>query len=270
MAKGQTKKSRAKGKSKSKAESKALSKTDEPRQKCTARVKTCRKCGHRYEAGDKSWECPDCGTDRHCRNYAVYPYKVCRMHGAGAGRPPVHGKFTIPSRYADAFNRIRQDPELMSLSLNIALNETRLDELLKQLQELDTSAVHREIVNAVQQMEYDANRLANWLDRDDIRSRLPKEGFGGLFRGMVMLKQAVEPAYIQQKIWQEINFHQELDRRLNDTERRWATAHDQLVPISIALEAMRTVMRDALEFIVDPKDRAAFARRIRGYMGGES
>jgi hypothetical protein len=189
------------------------------------------------------------------------------MHGASGGRPPIHGKFTIPSKYADRFNSIRQDPELMSLSLNIALTETRTDELLQQMHEVDTSAVHDEIISAVRSMEYDIARLANWLDRKDISGKLPKDGFDRIFTGLIALKRAVEPAHVQARIWREINFQQELNRRLNDTERKWATAHDQMIPMPLVLEAIRTVFRDALEFINIPRDRATFAKRIRGYMG---
>lgn len=254
-------------KPKRKAKTKAKPKSDQPREKCTARVKTCSNCGYRYEGGDKTWECPQCGTDRHCKNYAIYPYKVCRVHGAGGGRPPVEGKFTIPSRYVDRFNAIRSDAELMSLSLNIALTETRTDELLQKLQELDTSSVHREILTAVRRMEADMNRLANWLAKPPMSDYAPDDRFEGLFTGLIGLKRAVEPAYVEYKVWQDINFQLELGRRLNDTERKWATAHDQLVPIAIALEAVRTIFRDALEFIPHPKDRARFATRVRAYMG---
>lgn len=237
--------------------------------KCKARVKKCPNCGHRYAGGDKSWKCPQCGEDRHCKNRAVPPYKVCRVHGAGGGRPPVHGKFTIPTRYANRFNAIRQDPELMSLTMNIALTETRTDELLLKLHENDTSTVHQDILGAVRLMEYDILRLQNWLMREEVRNVLPQKGkgFGNIFMGLIALKEAVEPARIEAQLWREINFQFELGRRLNDTERKWATQHDQMIPIAIALEAIRTVMRDALEFIVPPRDRATFAKRIRGYLG---
>ncbi len=191
------------------------------------------------------------------------------MHGAGGGRPPVHGKFTIPTKYADRFNAIRQDPELMSLTMNVAINETRIDELLLQIHDNDTAAVHQDISAAVRMMEYDVIRLGNWLEKEKVAALIPKQGFGNILMGMVMLKQAVEPARVEEKLWHEVNFQLELGRRLNDTERKWATQHDQMIPIAIALEAIRTVMRDALEFIVPPEDRVTFAKRIRGYIGGD-
>jgi hypothetical protein len=241
----------------------------EVKQQCTARVKTCSKCKYKFEAGDKTWDCPECGTNRRCKNKAEEPYKVCRMHGAGGGRPPVHGKFTIPTKYADRFNSIRQDPELMSLTMNVAINETRTDELLQQIHDNDTSSVHQDIMAAVRMMEYDILRLGNWLETEEVAKLLPKQGFGNILMGMVMLKEAVEPARVEEKLWRDVNFQLELGRRLNDTERKWATQHDQMIPIAVALEAIRTVMRDALEFIVPPKDRATFAKRIRGYIGGD-
>jgi hypothetical protein len=237
------------------------------KKKCTARTKKCRDCGHRYEAGDKGWNCPNCGEDRKCTNDAIYPYNVCRMHGAGGGRPPIHGKFSIPSKIADRFNAIRQDPELMSLAYNIALSETRTDELLQKVHDTDTSAVHHEVISAVRSMEFEVAKLKVWLDSADVKDKVPDSKFAAIFNGVAALKDAIDPAQVEAKLWREITFHLDLTRRLNDTERKWATAHDQMIPISIAFDAIRTVMRDALEFITAPRDRKKFATRIKGYMG---
>lgn len=309
--------------------------------KCRARTKSCRECGYRFDSGDKSWDCPMCTEPRRCTNDASQPYAVCRVHGAGGGRPPIHGKFSIPSKYVDRFNSIRQDPELMSLAYNIALSETRTDELLQQIDENDALAAHIDILAAIRGMEHDVSKfegfitnLLVWgmveekeyerknniykkamakskeikapkkpkgkavrelriykrklkryqkelekrkelfpptkprkLTAKQIRKLVPTHGFTGIFLGLARLKQAIEPRNIENHLWHEVSFHLELTRRLNDTERKWATAYDQMVPIGIALEAMRTVMRDALEFITDPRDRRLFSQKIKGYMG---
>lgn len=295
----------------------ALVTTEETR-KCKARTKTCRQCGYRYEGGDKSWECPSCGEPRKCTNNAVEPYSVCRVHGAGGGRPPIHGKFSIPNKYLDRFNEIRKDPELMSLAYNIALSETRTDELLQQIDENDATAAHVDLMKAITGMEHDVMRLENFINEmisfgvaeekaykkslaayekdqmkytqakakgdkkikppkapkepktftfKEVREMMPSGGFNGIFMGMGEIRQAVEPRNIESHLWRDVSFHLELTRRLNDTERKWATAHDQLIPITIALEAIRTVMRDALELIVAPKDRQRFSNKIKGYLG---
>lgn len=265
-----------KSSSKTKAKSKALL-IAEGKPRCKARLKTCRDCGYRYEGGDKSWECPECGEARRCTNKALTPYAVCRVHGAGGGRPPIHGKFSIPTKYIDRFNSIRQDPELMSLAYNIALSETRIDELLQQINENDARAAHVEIISAIRVMEFDAGLLEvfiselllneDGLSAKEVRELIPEHGFRGIFTGIAEIKQAVEPRSIEDHLWREVSFQLELTRRLNDTERKWATAHDQMIPIGIALEAIRTVMRDALEFITAPKDRQRFSDRIKGYLG---
>jgi len=317
----------------------ALATREKP--KCKARLKTCRKCGYRFDGGDRSWECPTCGESRRCKTDALTPYAVCRVHGAKGGRPPIHGKYSIPSKYVDRFNQIRQDPELMSLAYNIALSETRTDELLQQIHENDAMAAHLDILAAIGRMEYDVQKLSNFINRlqtwgeaeekeydrqykvykkakaegkklkapvkpkgtnkrklgvynrklakykkakeklkelkppakpkgltpKALRSMASGHKFERLYIGIAELKRAVEPRRIEAHLWQEISFHLELTRRLNDTERKWATAHDQMVPIGIALEAIRTVMRDALEFITNPKDRHRFSQKILGYLG---
>lgn len=270
-----------KSSSKAKRDSKALVKKD-PKQsiKCKARVKTCSKCKHRFEAGDKSWNCPECRTRRNCKNKAFLPFQVCRVHGAGGGRPSLQGKFTIPSKHVDRFNAILQDPELMSLSYEIALSETRADELLLKMHENDLTAVQGDILAIIRSLEHDVLRLGSFLEKlqtypaekgsltpGKIRQLVPKNGFRNIFIGMIELKAVIEPLHIEATLWRDINFQNELTRKLNDTERKWASAHDQLVPVSTAINAVRTVMRDALTVIIAPKDRAWLAKRIKGYLG---
>lgn len=270
-----------KSSSKAKRDSKALVKQAKKKSiKCKARVKTCSKCKHRFEAGDKSWHCPECGKKRNCKNNALLPYQVCRVHGAGGGRPPLQGKLTIPSKHVDRFNAILKDPELMSLSYEIALSETRADELLLKMHENDLTAVQGDIFAIVRSLEYDVLRLHSFLEKianyptekgsmtpSRIRKLVPEHGFQKIFNKIVELKAVIEPLHIEATLWRDINFQNELTRKLNDTERKWASAHDQLVPVSMAYNAIRVVMRDALTVIISPKDRGWLAKRIKGYLG---
>lgn len=120
------------------AKDKQLAPRDEASQdknpRCHARLKTCRKCKYRFEAGDKSWECPECGESRQCRNPARLPYHVCKVHGAGTktapgGRPSKHGKYAVPAQIAKAYRDVSTSPELLSLSFNIAVSEGRTQDL---------------------------------------------------------------------------------------------------------------------------------------------
>jgi hypothetical protein len=148
------------------------------------------------------------------------------------------------------------------------------------MHENDLTAVQGDILAIVRSLEYDVLRLHSFLEKianyptargnltpSRIRKLVPKHGFEKLFRGIIELKAVIEPLHIEATLWRDINFQNELTRKLNDTERKWASAHDQLVPVSMAYNAIRIVVRDALTVIIAPKDRAWLAKRVKGYIG---
>jgi hypothetical protein len=106
---------------------------------CWARVKTCRLCKHRYLKEEyERWNCPDCGTDRHCIAPKVGGYPRCTKHGGGE---PNKGKLTgrpRSNRYTDVLSSdmVRDyrsglsDPELLVLRDEIALCDARKKQLL--------------------------------------------------------------------------------------------------------------------------------------------
>lgn len=222
---------------------------------CTARLKTCRnkECRFRFKAGDKSWKCPKCGIPRRCTNKASQGYNVCRVHGAGGGRPPIHGKMIVPVQIADAFNRIIGDSSFMSLAMNQALLEARTNQLLEQINEYDTSVAHSEIMSAIFKIE---NAM---LDPDSINSI-------ELARAVGQLKKAVDPVRIEYQLWGEVKDNLELTRRINDTERKYITQLDQLVPLGQVVEAFAIHLRIAMKYIVVTEDRGAFANEMRSLM----
>lgn len=235
-------------------------------QQCRARVKTCtkRECKYKFRAGDKSWNCPECGTFRRCKGRAKYPYTVCRMHGAGGGRPPTEGKFIPPQQIAEAYNAVYDDPSLLSLAYNIALSEARTSDLLAMIDDNDIRAAAGEIskgINELLQAVYSAEEKMN------------ESGIGTTeTRWMVdqanWIREAMQPAVQTQRVWRQVNEQLEITRRLNDTERKWIDQHDQMVPMSTVLESLALVIRMALKFIPNAQDRSKFAQQMRALMPG--
>jgi len=113
--------------------------TDENR--CTARTKNCRACGHRYVKGDKSHNCPQCGEERRCGRYKVTGMQVCQMHGGGSpkkgrpgGRPPKDGsvrRSMLPQRMWSTFDAAMEDRHLLILRTDLAQLETRMEDLVQ-------------------------------------------------------------------------------------------------------------------------------------------
>jgi len=248
-------------------------------QQCTARVKKCQNCGYKYRAGDRTWNCPECGFYRRCRATAKYPYTVCRMHGAGGGRPPESGKFIPPQQIADAYNRIYEDSSLLSLAYNVALSEARTAELLNMINDMDVRAQAGDVavgINNLLSAVYQTSHIIEYFKEMYDKQRKKKDGkINPVIDEMNFndvewfvkcadgIKELLAPAVQEQKVWRQVNEQLEITRRLNDTERKWIDQHDQMVPMSTVLESISTVIRMALILIPDTQDRARFAESIR-------
>ncbi|NIM22477.1 MAG: hypothetical protein GTN64_08715 [Candidatus Latescibacteria bacterium] len=230
-------------------------------QRCTARVKRCGECDFKYAAGDPTWVCPNCSAHRQCKNVAAFPYSVCRMHGAGGGRPPRDGKFIPPMQVAEAFNAIYNDPKMLSLAFNIAMLEARSDEILRMINEKDSRAIAYEIGTTI-------NDLLDVVYLTDEKFEKAKVDNTELVVVADRLLKLLEGPIIEQKLWGEFNRQQEVIRRLNDTERKWIDQHDMMVPMSQVIEAIAIVINFALRAIKATKDKAWFARQMRALMPG--
>ncbi len=114
-----------------------------PQPPCGRRNKSCRKCKYRYKAGDKTWECPKCGTDRHCATPKMNGYETCRMHG-GKGTPKKE-KIILSTKLSQTFNRILAEDGLLELSFERGMVLSQLEELYQSWAESDTSGVGLEV-----------------------------------------------------------------------------------------------------------------------------
>lgn len=240
-----------------------MTKESKERPICTARTKSCRNCGYRYVKGDKTWKCPECGADRRCRNYAKEGWNVCRVHGAGAGRPPTRTRYTLPTQITEAWNRIFGDPELLSLSASIAMLDARTDQLFQRMGEFDPSGSYKIIMSAINEIEDVIHYLVNNRGRPP---QNPLYTIDDLNKGMGLLKMALEPVIVEAQLWQEIKDNFELMTRMNNVERRYLLEAEANIPMAQVIEAMARTMQRAMKYIREPKDRAAFAREMRGDM----
>src|SRR5688572_15275565 len=77
------------------------------------------------------------GTEQQCGHLAVRGRNVCHMHGGHAPRGLAAGRWkdgryskALPPSLAAAYERARQDPELIALRDELALVDARLTDLL--------------------------------------------------------------------------------------------------------------------------------------------
>lgn len=220
---------------------------------CLGRKKRCRQCKHRYVAGDKSWYCPRCNEPRRCTLTVVEGYEVCRMHGAHAPKTS-DAKYVIAKNIQHAFNRILKSPDLLNLTYEISLIGTRIDQLQARMDNIDP------VYNAGEVLKATAMIRRSMSDLD----------WEALALSVNMLESAVDPIRVEDAIWDDLRVNFELLRRMNDTERRWITASNQMVPIAQVLELIIWFQRLMFRYITSARDRKAVADEIRSVLPPEA
>lgn len=216
---------------------------------CESRLKTCRKCNVRFKAGDKSWECYKCGESRRCENDALTSRTACRAHGGKGGRPPSSTKIRIAPIWSTAYAHAVQHPELLSLATEIGVINARNDQLMERLRNIDVSSVHRDVLDAVNLIE----------------EALLSGNTTMVARGITRLREAIDPINVESSVYYQLLNNFEIARRLTDTERKWATANQQTMDLSLVVELLILVTRIMMRYIPTHQDRAACAKEIRQY-----
>ena len=111
--------------------------------------------------------------ERRCRQWPAKGKRVCRFHGARAGRPVIHGRYSklLPARLAERYHESLADPEYLALRDEIALLDARIGELLAELaaqaREAEggarMQAPWREVVALLEQRRKLAESERRWL-----------------------------------------------------------------------------------------------------------
>ena len=115
-----------------------------------------------------------------CKGKAVIGKSTCRMHGgkckSGVLSPTYKGKGYskyLPTRLADAYQQALNDPDLVSLSSDIALMDVRLGEVLAKLDTGEAGAIWKRLAVACREgdtelmailIERGANEYRQWED----------------------------------------------------------------------------------------------------------
>jgi len=113
---------------------------------CGRKVKTCRKCSHRYAKAEyELWACPECGEDRKCLD-APMDNGACQRHGGkspgGIASPRAktleHSRY-VPKRLRGAFKAASQDTDILSLRFERDFIVARLDDIARMLDDTSPS-----------------------------------------------------------------------------------------------------------------------------------
>ncbi|KKL06066.1 hypothetical protein LCGC14_2599750 [marine sediment metagenome] len=219
--------------------------------RCRANNKNCRACDHVYVKGSKLDSCPECGEERRCENPKIKKRPTCRMHGSKGGRPPSSRKYRVAKSIEDAYNRILGDKDIFTLSQEIAIIGSRVQQLNDQMDTYADAA------------NYEAIRLAY----TDIQDGVLGQKFSMINGGLQKLDKALVPIEAQAKLWQQLNTQIEMYRRIAATQHRWMKDSDQMVTMNEVVEIIADFTTMVFKYIKTPQDRQAFTKECtdKGY-----
>ncbi len=185
-----------------------------------------------------------------CKRSAIPGRPTCYMHG---GRTPSgelnpnfkHGKYSkvIPRDLADRYERARKDTELLALGDDIALLETRLNQVLSKVGSGEAAAVWRRL----QEIRREITRLRRFKS-EDVRIQIAAL--------MDEQDELIEQGVGEMHQWFEIGELMERRRKLIESERKRLIEMQAVVRVEEAMLLLRVVaqgMREAVEkHISDP------------------
>jgi hypothetical protein len=226
---------------------------------CSARKKHCRNpdCGYDFPKGMKEYACPQCGTDRRCREPVKVAGKRCYYHG---GASPVgiaspnwrNGRHSLymPARLSQRYLQAVGDPELLAVRDDIALVDSRVSDLLERIEKGEAGKLWTEA-----QEEYKAFRQASArADPQDTREHLAK------------LDAILGRGVAEFAAWDELGRWLEQRRRLVETEMRRLQKLQQFLTAEQAQMLVVAVGEVVKRHVKNPDTLQAVARDLAGLL----
>lgn len=222
---------------------------------CNARVRRCPQCKHKFsKAEHELWNCPECGTDRHCQRPVKTEGQRCYLHG---GKSPSgiaasrfkHGRYSkvLPVNLMERYEAGLSDQELLALRDEIALLDARIVDLLGSLGAGTSSEL------------WDNLRKAY----SDLRIALAKQDPDAANLAMQNLGEAVKSGGEQRDTWNEVYALLEQRRKLVESEAKRLIQMQQVITAEQALVLLARVQQVILEHVTDKSTLTAIAAEFR-------
>lgn len=124
--------------------------------RCVGKLTVCRRCGYRYKPKIEKhlWYCPECGEPRRCSRRVVTGCTTCVAHGAKRATTLIKRDLRkailarrerLPRRMLEAYDEALQDKELLLLRRDLALVESRIEDLLDRADSGESGRIWREL-----------------------------------------------------------------------------------------------------------------------------
>jgi predicted RNA-binding Zn-ribbon protein involved in translation (DUF1610 family) len=235
--------------------------------RCWRRVITCKSCGHHYVAEEyELWECPDCGSDRHCSVPVRAKGSACRVHGGASLKGMdsaqfIHGgysKYWEPT-WQRRYDEFMQDPDRLAVEHEMATIRTLLAQEIEELEEGGTATQWR------QAMAFFENA----------RRAFEAKNYKGFAQQFAQLGLVLNDGTDRRERMAEIRRLAEQERKLVDTQRQILVDMGEFVTRGVALRILQNLLEVVKDNVLPLEGGptaigqiAAALERLVGPMGG--
>lgn len=163
-----------------------------------------------------------CRNGRQCDKLPIRGKTKCRSHGGTSPSGITHGRYKhgryrtiLRQNLVAAFERSIQDKDLLALNNEIALVDTRTEELLGKLDTGESGANWKRLTELVSEFDY-RKRMAKATLSEADKKRYEAEAAENLNQILVLVRKGQGDF----SLWNEVKDNLEQRRRLVETERR--------------------------------------------------
>jgi len=200
------------------------------------------------------WNCPECGTDRHCQARVTQEGKRCRMHGgeslSGIASPQFKtGRYSkvLPTALATRYEQSLEDNELLALRDEVALLDTRLGDLLSALG-----------VGAARKLWEDLKK-----NYDNLSIAMEQRDTPAAIIALHQLGEAIKTGVDENQTWVEIYTLLEQRRRLVESENKRLVQMQQVITTEQAMVLLARIQQAILQHVSDKQTLSALASEFR-------
>ncbi len=216
--------------------------------RCHAKNYTCSKCHYSFTRDQKSiWYCPQCGYPRRCPRIAKTGQYSCYNHGQffiKRGKYCVTGRREhLPRRLLESYDAAVVDKDLLLLRRDLALIESRIDDLLDRADTGESGRLWKEIKTAMRAFE-----------RAD---EMTAPGY------LAQLKELILEGNEDYSVWGEISDLVEQRKRLVESERRRLMEMHQMISAERVMALMERIALIIEKHVIETKVRMQIGYDIK-------
>lgn len=189
-----------------------------------------------------------------CKRRPTDGRERCNLHGGKTPRGIASPQFkdgryskAMPERLLERFEAAKKDPELLNLSAEIALVESRLEDLLRRVEHGESISLWKELEDTL--MEYQLS------ENDGVRifamSKMEK-----------LIKRGLADFYT----WHDIGNLIEQRRKLVDTERKHMIQSQMMLTLEQGMTLVTALLTSVKANVTDPIALRAISRDVERYL----